>query len=145
SELADAAGKMLEAGSPDLAVATSKTFRTLARLTGAAPSAAGPRVKRTLTANGLRQLIAFISRMTTADRAELEGVSAERAPQIVAGALVAEASMKALNIDSVDICPWALREGLILRNLDSEADGTALVETSVREAGREVARPKGKT
>ncbi len=65
--------------------------------------------------------------MTASDRAELEGVSADRAPQIVAGALVAEASMKALGIESVDICPWALREGLILRKLDSEADGTAFV------------------
>jgi exopolyphosphatase/guanosine-5'-triphosphate,3'-diphosphate pyrophosphatase len=124
TELADAAKAMLDAGPPDLAVGTSKTFRSLARLTGAAPSAAGPRVKRTLTANGLRQLIAFISRMTTTDRAELEGVSAERAPQIVAGALVAEASMRALSLESVDICPWALREGVILRRLDSEADGT---------------------
>ena len=76
--------------------------------------------------------------MTTADRAELEGVSAERAPQIVAGALVAEASMRALSIETVDICPWALREGLILRKLDSEADGTTLVETSVRDAGGQV-------
>ena len=135
AELADAAVTVLDAGAPDLAVATSKTFRTLARLTGAAPSAAGPRAKRTLSANGLRQLISFISRMTTADRAELEGVSAERAPQIVAGALVAEASMRMLSIDTVDICPWALREGLILRKLDSEADGTALVETSLRDAG----------
>jgi len=125
NELADAAKAMLDAGPPDLAVGTSKTFRSLARLTGAAPSAAGPRVKRTLSANGLRQLIAFISRMTTADRAELEGVSAERAPQIVAGALVAEASMRALSLESVDICPWALREGVILRRLDSESDGTA--------------------
>ncbi|MCV7428883.1 Ppx/GppA family phosphatase [Mycobacterium montefiorense] len=135
TELADASTAVLDAGAPDLPVATSKTFRSLARLTGAAPSAAGPRVKRTLTANGLRQLISFISRMTTADRAELEGVSAERAPQIVAGALVAEASMRALSMETVDICPWALREGLILRKLDSEADGTALVETSVRNAG----------
>ncbi|HEX5142318.1 MAG TPA: Ppx/GppA phosphatase family protein [Mycobacterium sp.] len=135
TEMAGAATTVLAAGAPDLAVATSKTFRSLARLTGAAPSGAGPRVKRTLTANGLRQLIAFISRMTAADRAELEGVSAERAPQIVAGALVAEASMRALSIDSVDICPWALREGLILRKLDSEADGTALVETLVGDAG----------
>jgi exopolyphosphatase / guanosine-5'-triphosphate,3'-diphosphate pyrophosphatase len=139
SELADASESVLEAGSPDLAVATSKTFRSLARLTGAAPSAAGPRVKRTLTSNGLRQLISFISRMTTADRAELEGVSAERAPQIVAGALVAEASMRMLSLETVDICPWALREGLILRKLDSEADGTAFMEsssvgTSVRDA-----------
>ncbi len=126
TELADAAEAVLDAGSPDLAVGTSKTFRSLARLTGAAPSADGPRVKRTLTANGLRQLIAFISRMTTTDRAELEGVSAERAPQIVAGALVAEASMRALSLESIDICPWALREGVILRRLDSEADGTGV-------------------
>ena len=124
TEIADAAREVLEAGPPELAVGSSKTFRSLARLTGAAPAAAGPRVKRTLTANGLRQLIAFISRMTTADRAELEGVSAERAPQIVAGALVAEASMRALSLESVDICPWALREGVILRRLDTESDGT---------------------
>ena len=130
SELADAAKAMIDAGSADLAVGTSKTFRSLARLTGAAPSAAGPRVKRVLTANGLRQLIAFISRMTTADRADLEGVSAERAPQIVAGALVAEASMRALALESVQICPWALREGIILRRLDSEADGTAFVQAA---------------
>ena len=123
TELAQSGKTVLKAGAPDLAVGSSKTFRSLARLTGAAPSAAGPRAKRTLTAHGLRQLIAFISRMTTADRAELEGVSAERAPQIVAGALVAEASMRAMSLESVDICPWALREGVILRRLDSEADG----------------------
>ena len=40
-----------EAGTPDLAVATSKTFRSLARLTGAAPSGAGLRVQRQLTAS----------------------------------------------------------------------------------------------
>ena len=129
AELAVAGKTMAAVGAPALAVGTSKTFRSLARLTGAAPSAAGPRVKRTLTANGLRQLIAFISRMTTSDRAELEGVSAERAPQIVAGALVAEAAMRALSLESLDICPWALREGIILRRLDTEADGTALLAT----------------
>jgi len=131
TELTQAGKTVLKAGVPDLAVGSSKTFRSLARLTGAAPSAEGPRAKRTLTANGLRQLIAFISRMTTADRAELEGVSAERAPQIVAGALVAEASMRAMSLESVDICPWALREGVILRRLDNEADGTDLVEAAI--------------
>ncbi len=147
TELTQAGKTVLEAGAPDLAVGSSKTFRSLAPLTGAAPSAAGPRAKRTLTANGLRQLIAFISRMTTADRAELEGVSAERAPQIVAGALVAEASMRAMSLESVDICPWALREGVILRRLDSEADGTALVEADVRDAGgrRDSGRSRGET
>ncbi|RRQ29580.1 Ppx/GppA family phosphatase [Rhodococcus sp. Eu-32] len=130
AELATPAKELLGAGEPDRVVATSKTFRSLARLTGAAPSAAGPRVPRTLTANGLRQLIAFISRMTAADRAELEGVSADRSPQLVAGALVAEASMRALSIDTIEICPWALREGLILRKLDTETDGDLVVSTT---------------
>ncbi|WP_188488821.1 Ppx/GppA phosphatase family protein [Williamsia phyllosphaerae] len=119
AELAGAAKELKAAGSPDLAVGTSKTFRSLARLTGAAPSSAGPRVTRTLTSNGLRQLISFISRMTVSDRAELEGVSEDRAGQLVAGALVAEASMRALSVDTLEICPWALREGVILRRLDA--------------------------
>lgn len=120
AELGEPAKELKCAGKPDLAVGTSKTFRSLARLTGAAPSSAGLRVRRTLTSNGLRQLIAFISRMTAADRAELEGVSAERSQQLVAGALIAEASMRALSVDQLEICPWALREGLILRKLDTE-------------------------
>lgn len=118
AELAPAAAEFHDIGIEGLAVGTSKTFRTLARLTGSAPSAAGPYIKRTLTAPGLRQLIAFISRMTAADRAELEGISSDRSHQIVAGALVAEASMRALGLDKIEICPWALREGVILRRLD---------------------------
>lgn len=118
AELAEPTAAMKTVGSARLAVGTSKTFRSLARLTGAAPSSAGPFVKRTLTAAGLRQLISFISRMTAADRADLEGVSANRSHQIVAGALVAEASMRALGLEQLEICPWALREGVILRRLD---------------------------
>lgn len=118
AELVGVADKMRALGPAGMAVGTSKTFRTLARLTGAAPSSAGPFVKRTLTAPGLRQLISFISRMTAADRADLEGVSSTRSHQIVAGALVAEASMRALGIEKLEICPWALREGVILRRTD---------------------------
>ncbi|NLG56379.1 MAG: Ppx/GppA family phosphatase [Rhodococcus sp.] len=127
AELATPAKELRAAGDWDRAVGTSKTFRSLARLTGAAPSTAGPRARRTLTASGLRQLIAFISRMTAADRAELEGVSADRSRQLVAGALVAEASMRALGIEELEICPWALREGLILRKLDTEMGGELMV------------------
>ena len=78
-QLAPVAKKVAKQGEPDRVVATSKTFRSLARLTGAAPSSAGPRVRRVLTEPGLRQLIAFISRMSAADLAELEGVSPSRA------------------------------------------------------------------
>ena len=111
------AGKVVTAGW-DRPIATSKTFRTLARLTGAAPSSAGPRAVRRLTRTGLHQLIGFISRMPSAALAEMDGVSAKRAHQVLAGAIVAEETMRRLSVDSVEICPWALREGVILRRLD---------------------------
>lgn len=116
--LAPVARKLRRDGRPDRVVGTSKTFRSLARLTGAAPSAEGPRARRELTETGLRQVSAFISRMSAADLAELEGVSPSRAHQLVAGSLVAGAAMRALGVTSLEICPWALREGVILRRLD---------------------------
>jgi len=118
AELAAVAGPDAVGGAPERAAGTSKTVRSLARLTGAAPSTAGPNVRRTLTIAGLRQVIGFISRMSSADLAELEGVSPARAHQLLAGAVVAEAAMRALGLPSVEICPWALREGVILRRLD---------------------------
>jgi exopolyphosphatase/guanosine-5'-triphosphate,3'-diphosphate pyrophosphatase len=118
SVLAPVADRVRSAGDADLAVGTSKTLRSLARLTGAAPSGAGPCVRRVLTGEGLRQVVAFISRMASTDLAELGGVSSRRAHQLVAGALVADAAMRALNVPQLEICPWALREGVILRRLD---------------------------
>ncbi len=117
-QLAPSAEQFRANGHPDRAVATSKTFRSLARLTGAAPASAGPRVPRKLTGTGLQQLLAFITRMSSADLAALDGVSSARAHQLVSGALVAEAVLRALQIEELDICPWALREGIILRRLD---------------------------
>ncbi len=118
-ELLAPAGKELrDAGEPEFAVATSKTFRTLARLAGAAPYAAGLTVPRELTATGLTQVIGFVARIESSALAELEGVSAQRAHQVPAGAVVARAAMRAVDVPFVRICPWALREGIILRRLD---------------------------
>ena len=115
--LDEAAGRIEKAGW-DRAVATSKTFRTLARLAGAAPSGAGMRVPRTLTVTGLRQVLGFIRHIPAVALAQMEGVGAGRARQLLAGAVVAEVTMRRLGIESLDICPWALREGVILRRLD---------------------------
>jgi exopolyphosphatase/guanosine-5'-triphosphate,3'-diphosphate pyrophosphatase len=117
-QLAEPVRALLAGGLPDRVVASSKTFRTLARLAGAAPSSAGPRQPRSLQINGLRQVIGFISRMASADLAELDGVSPARAHQTLAGAVVAEQAMLALGVDELSLCPWALREGVILRRLD---------------------------
>jgi exopolyphosphatase/guanosine-5'-triphosphate,3'-diphosphate pyrophosphatase len=121
AELEPAARRLLAAGTPDRVAASSKTFRTLARLAGAAPSSAGPRVRRVLTRDGLRQVTAFISRMSSSDLAELDGVSPDRAHQTLAGAVVAASAMDALGVLEIELCPWALREGIILRRLDQFA------------------------
>jgi exopolyphosphatase/guanosine-5'-triphosphate,3'-diphosphate pyrophosphatase len=123
AEVLAPAGKELRgAGDPDLVAATSKTFRTLARLAGAAPYGAGLRVQRDLSAVGLSQVLGFVSRIESAALAELEGVSPQRAHQVPAGAVVAQAAMRAVDVPSLRICPWALREGIILRRLD-QLDG----------------------
>ncbi len=117
----DQDGKGITVGEWDRAAATSKTFRTLARLAGAAPSSAGFRAPRSLTRTGLHQVLGFIERMPSSALAEMDGVSAERAHQLLAGAVVAEEAMRRLGLERVDICPWALREGVILRRLDTFA------------------------
>lgn len=126
AEIARDAGEILRHGAPDRVVGTSKTFQQLARVCGAAPSAAGPYVRRTMALATLRPWLPKLTVMTTAERAELPGVSPTRAAQLLAGAVVAEATMDVLEVGELELCPWALREGVILRHLDrmrSEAFG----------------------
>jgi exopolyphosphatase/guanosine-5'-triphosphate,3'-diphosphate pyrophosphatase len=104
---------------PDHSVATSKTFRSLARICGAAPSAEGPLVRRVLDAGVLRETIPKLLEMNVEEVADLPGVSSSRAHQIVAGALVADAVMDLFDLPELEICPWALREGIILQRLDA--------------------------
>ncbi len=106
------------AGVADRAVATSKTFRSLARLDGAAAYDRGQLVPRKLTLTGVERIVDMLSSMRTVDRARLPGVSANRAAQLLAGAVVAHEVMLAFGLQRVEICPWAMREGVILRRLD---------------------------
>ncbi|RFA12484.1 exopolyphosphatase [Subtercola boreus] len=101
-----------------IVAATSKSFRSLARITGAAPRAAGPYVKRELHLRDLTLWANRLAAMSVADRAELPGVSDVRAKQMLAAALVAESALSGLGIAVAEICPWALREGLILQRFD---------------------------
>jgi exopolyphosphatase/guanosine-5'-triphosphate,3'-diphosphate pyrophosphatase len=95
-------------------VATSKTFRTLARL-GEHWFEDNPKY---LKINSLTKMIPKLQDMSNKQRAELPGVSQSRARQIVAGAIVARNVMERLHINELEICPWALREGIVLRWLD---------------------------
>jgi exopolyphosphatase/guanosine-5'-triphosphate,3'-diphosphate pyrophosphatase len=106
---------------PARAIATSKTFKQLARLTGAPRQRKGPFERRLLSVNDLDHWIPKLAKLPSAKRSRLPGVSRSRARQIVAGALVAKATMKAVDVDRLEICPWALREGIMLTYLESTA------------------------
>jgi exopolyphosphatase/guanosine-5'-triphosphate,3'-diphosphate pyrophosphatase len=118
ADIAEDAGRLLRGGPPDMAAATSKTFRSLARICGAAPSEDGPLIGRALTLGDLQGWIPKLIDMSADDLSELPGVSPSRTHQIVPGALVAEAVMDIFGLDELQICPWALREGVILERLD---------------------------
>jgi exopolyphosphatase/guanosine-5'-triphosphate,3'-diphosphate pyrophosphatase len=122
ADIAQDAGHLLRGGPPDMAAATSKTFRSLARICGAAPSDNGPLVDRVLALADLQTWIPRLIDTDADDLADLPGVSPSRTHQIVPGALVAEAVMDIFGLEELQICPWALREGVILERLDQLSD-----------------------
>jgi len=116
--IADSIGPLRRAGNPMLSVATSKTLKQLARIAGAPASSEGMYLRRRLKSSDVRQLVTLLSGLSSAERTKLPGVSTGRASQLLAGALVAEAAMDLLEVEELDVCPWALREGVILRRMD---------------------------
>lgn len=122
AEIAAAARPLIKHADANRIVGTSKTMRSLARICGAAPSREGPYATRMLERSRLTQEMERLATMTLAERVRLPGVSASRAPQLLGGAIVAEAAMDILGVDGLEICPWAMREGVILRLLDHLGD-----------------------
>jgi exopolyphosphatase/guanosine-5'-triphosphate,3'-diphosphate pyrophosphatase len=98
----------------DRAIATSKTLRTLARLCGDWFDGNGKNIK----IEAIRKICNRLGDMTLEERTRLPGVSANRARQIVAGAYVTESVMRNLDLRELEICPWALREGVVLKWMD---------------------------
>ncbi|MEU1305697.1 Ppx/GppA phosphatase family protein [Streptomyces shenzhenensis] len=118
AEIARTVGEFSRFGSPDHVVATSKTFKQLARIAGAARSAEGLYVQRELKRESLEAWVPRLAGMSAEQRSGLPGVSEGRSGQLLAGALVAEGAMDLFGVKNLEVCPWALREGVILRRLD---------------------------
>ena len=99
-------------------VGTSKTIRSLARLIGGPPDpdtgALAP-----LHYSGLKEWEPVMARMPSDVRKFLPGITPERAYQIMAGAVVLRTAMKVFDVQTVEISPWALREGIVLRYIDA--------------------------
>ncbi|QNS07659.1 Ppx/GppA phosphatase family protein [Streptomyces xanthii] len=118
-QLRDVAARIRWEG-PLTMAATSRTFTQLARLCGAAPGRHGPFTERRLSRRALRTAISELAVLPAADRAALPGISAPRAAQSLAGALVGHTAMKLMDVRELTLCPWAIREGILLRRIEGD-------------------------
>lgn len=103
---------------PKRVIGTSKTIRSLARLVG------GPADPITgdlapLHYSGLRDWEPRLREMPSKTRQFLPGITPERGYQVLAGAIVLRTAMKVFEVETLQISPWALREGIVLRYIDA--------------------------
>ncbi|MFF7764915.1 Ppx/GppA family phosphatase [Streptomyces massasporeus] len=132
-QLRDVAARIRWEG-PRTAVATSRTFQQLGRLCGAAPGRHGPFVDRQMRRSELQEAITRLAALPAAERAHLPGISAPRAAQSLAGAVVGHTAMKLTGIKAVTVCPWAIREGVLLRHIEDGPSWWAEVARRSEEA-----------
>jgi exopolyphosphatase / guanosine-5'-triphosphate,3'-diphosphate pyrophosphatase len=76
----------------------------------------------------LSELNAVLANKDLADRRSVQGISSQRADIIIAGGQILEGAMRALGINVLRTCDWALREGVIIDRLSEwEAESRAPV------------------
>jgi len=115
---------------PEHVVGSSKAIRSLARLVGyQAPgpsTGSGTDAAMLLPRHALGSWIPRLARLPASARQELPGITPDRTFQIVAAAVVLHAAMTAMHVDELEVSPWALREGVLLRYIEDRArDGDA--------------------
>jgi len=117
--LAPVADLMRDQPAPHHVVGSSKAIRSLAKLAGyPVPGWSGSEAMR-LPRGALGSWIPRLARLPASARQELPGITADRTFQIVAGAVVLHTAMTVLDVDELEVSPWALREGVLLRYIES--------------------------
>ncbi|KJL47561.1 Exopolyphosphatase [Microbacterium hydrocarbonoxydans] len=112
--LAPVAERIMALPRPDHVIGSSKAIRSLANLAGREVTGLG--FDRTvLSRSSLGSWIPRLARIPASARQELPGITADRALQIVAAAVSLHTAMTMLKIDELEVSPWALREGVLLR------------------------------
>ncbi len=104
---------------PDHVVGSSKAIRSLAKLVGYPVPGWSGIERMVLPRAALGSWIPRLARIPASARQELPGITPDRTFQIVAGAVVLHTAMTALDVDELEVSPWALREGVLLRYIES--------------------------
>ena len=103
---------------PDHVVGSSKAIRSLAKLVGYPVPGWSGIERMVLPRAALGSWIPRLARIPASSRQELPGITPDRSFQIVAGAVVLHEAMRALDVDELEVSPWALREGVLLRYIE---------------------------
>ena len=117
--LAPIAKKFRKQKRADHVVGSSKAIRSLAKLVGYPVPGSSGIERMLLPRESLGSWIPRLARIPAAARQELPGITADRTFQIVAAAVVLHAAMTALEVEELEVSPWALREGVLLRYIES--------------------------
>jgi len=121
--LAPVVERFLAQPRPDHVVGSSKAIRSLAKLAGDPVPGWSGIDRLVLPRAALGSWIPRLARIPAVARQELPGITPDRTVQIVAGAVVLHAAMTALKVDELEVSPWALREGVLLRYTESMSWG----------------------
>ena len=117
--LAPVAERFASQPRPDHVVGSSKAIRSLAKLAGYPVPGWSGIERMVLPRRELKAWIPRLARIPAETRQELPGITADRTFQIVAAAIVLHQAMKAMDVDELEVSPWALREGVLLRYIES--------------------------
>jgi exopolyphosphatase/guanosine-5'-triphosphate,3'-diphosphate pyrophosphatase len=107
----------------DQCIGTSGTIQALATLV------------QPFTRAGLGELLGRLTGTTARNRVEQFGVEEKRASTIIAGAAVLLAILETLGMESLIVCPAAIREGIIIAQASAKAvkNGRSMRRASVME------------
>ncbi|WP_417561621.1 Ppx/GppA phosphatase family protein [Microbacterium sp.] len=117
--LAPVAERFLAQPHPDHVVGSSKAIRSLARLAGYSVSGWTGGERMVLPRAALGSWIPRLARIPASARQELPGITPDRTRQIVAAAVVLHTAMELMDAPELEVSPWALREGVLLRYIES--------------------------
>lgn len=106
---------------PDHVVGSSKAIRSLAKLAGYPVPGWSGIDRMLLPKAALGSWIPRLARLPASARQELPGITPDRTFQIVAGAVVLHTAMRIMDVDELEVSPWALREGVLLRYIENMA------------------------
>jgi exopolyphosphatase/guanosine-5'-triphosphate,3'-diphosphate pyrophosphatase len=111
----------------DIVVGTSGTILALGALAHAAATGNAPESLHHLTvsATALRDLRKRLVASTLKDRRRLPAMDERRADIIVAGAVVLDTLLEAVQAREIVLCDWALREGLLIDYLEAHPRSVA--------------------